>query len=301
MVRAGCAVPANLYYRHVRGKPVLKADEAPAFFIEASAARRYPMPPWEGENAMPACDVCKKRRPSKDLARRLAIPEYRAMIGFWPWVEVRVCPACLEAHDRDFLERLRLLAPDVVENDEPIVGPVCLSCGRVGAAGRSASGAGTWTEASKWLDAGGRPARRSAFRLCAEHRDQVYIDGIVVTSNLAGAAALGSVLDELPSVAADLLERVEGWHAGDGPAGAEDFAPERSRDEALRAALDFWEAAPEGLEAKAAWLGPIRKDYRMRYRLDLVRDLAGGRRETLVVLRAAGGKFTTYRLAGRRA
>ena len=59
---------------------------------------------------MPACDVCKARKASKDLAPRLAIPEYRVLIGYWPWVQVEVCAVRLEAHDRDFLERLRLLA-----------------------------------------------------------------------------------------------------------------------------------------------------------------------------------------------
>jgi hypothetical protein len=236
---------------------------------------------------MPACDVCKATKASKDLAHRLAIPEYRVLIGYWPWVELEVCGTCLEAHDRDFLERLRLLAPDVLENDEPIVGQVCLACGTLTA--------DAWAEGSKWLDASGRPTRRATFRLCGTHRHQTYIDGIVVASNLGTATALGAVLDELPAVGEDLLGRVEGWAADKGPPGAEDFTPERTRDRALAAALAFWQAAPDGLEAKGAWLGPIRKDYRLRYRLDLARDLSGGRRETLTVVRTASGHFATYR------
>jgi hypothetical protein len=197
-----------------------------------------------------------------------------------------VCGTCLAAHDRDFLERLRLLAPDVLENNEPIVGQVCLACGTLAA--------DPWAEASKWVDAAGRTTRRATFRLCGTHRGQAYIDGIVVASNLGTATALGAVLDELPAVGADLLRRVEGWTADKGPDGAEDFTPDRTREQALAAALAFWQAAPDGLEAKGAWLGPIRKDYRMRYRLDLARDFPGGRRETRVVLRAASGSFTTY-------
>jgi hypothetical protein len=42
-------------------------------------------------------------------------------------------------------------------------------------------------------------------------------------------------------------------------------------------------------------MGPVRKDYRMRYRLDLVRDTAAGRRETMTVIRTALDRFTTYR------
>jgi len=215
------------------------------------------------------------------------------MIGFWPWVEITVCSECAKAHDRDFLERLRLLAPDVFENDEPVVGEVCLACGTV-------EPGGPWTEASKWVDADGKPARRATFRLCPRHRGQVYIEGIVVGSNLGDAAAVREVLGELPTVGSDLLGRIEGWRPtdGNGPAGAEDFVADRTSDEAVEAALGFWQASPPELQAKAAWLGPVRKDYRMRYRLDLVRDGADGRRETFTVVRTSGDWFTTYRTVG---
>lgn len=241
---------------------------------------------------MPTCDVCKKPL-AAGASRRLAIPEYRAMTGFWPWIEIAVCPDCLEVHDRDFLERLRLLAPDVLENDEPVVGEVCLACG-------SLEPEGPWAEASKWVDAAGKPTRRAAFRLCPKHADRVYIDGILVGSNLTGGDAMRGVLGELPTVGADLLARVEGWRpgTGTGPAGAEDFAPDRTTDGALAAALAFWEASPPGMRAKAARLGPVRKDYRLRYRLDLMRDDAAGRRETFTVVRTAPDRFATYRTAG---
>ena len=252
---------------------------------------------------MAHCDVCKKRSLGHGLNRRLAIPEYRAMIGIWPWIPVRVCDACLEAHDRDFLERLRLLAPQVLENDEPIVAPVCLACGAI----TSADGG---REASKWLDAAGRPVRRARFHLCGKHAGAVYIDGIVVSPNLSSAERLAEALDELPAAGADLLERVEGWRPGEaaGPAGARlggrrgrratHFKPDLSRDAAAEEAFRFWQEAPAGLEAKAAWMGPVRKDYRMRYRLDLVRDFSDGRRESLVVVRTAPEAFALYRTAG---
>jgi len=239
---------------------------------------------------MARCDACKERFLLKGLNRRLAIPEYRAMIGIWPWIPVRVCDACLEAHDRDFLERLRLLAPQVLENDEPIVGHVCLACGAV----ESADG---WREASKWLDAAGRPVRRARFHLCGKHAGAVYIDGIVVSPNLSSAERLAEALDELPAAGADLLERVEGWRPGEaaGPAGATHFKPDLSRDAAAAEAFRFWQEAPAGLEAKAAWMGPVRKDYRMRYRLDLVRDFSDGRRESLVVVRTTPDRFAVFR------
>ncbi|MGB2936654.1 MAG: hypothetical protein WBD05_00420 [Phycisphaerae bacterium] len=241
---------------------------------------------------MAVCDVCKKRFRLKRLRRRLAVPEYRSMIGIWPWLAVRVCDGCVETHDRDFLERLRLLAPDVLRNDEPIVRQVCLVCGAV----RSPGG---WHAASKWLDGDGRPTRRARFHLCSEHRDAVYIDGIVVSSNLTGADRVGEVVDELPTAGADLLERVEGWRPGEagcgGPADACDFSAGLARDQAVARAWRFWREAPEGLEAKAVRLGPVRKDYKMRYRLDLVRDFSDGRRETLVVVRTAPDAFASYR------
>ena len=79
------------------------------------------------------------------------------------------------------------------------------------------------------------------------------------------------------------------------PAGAIDFTPDQGHADAADATFRFWQEAPPGLDAKAAWLGPIRKDYRLRYRLDLVRDLIGGRRETLTVIRTASDRYTTYR------
>ena len=41
-------------------------------------------------------------------------------------------------------------------------------------------------------------------------------------------------------------------------------------------------------------MGPVRKDYRMRYRLDLVRDFSDGRRESLIIMRTGPYKLTTY-------
>jgi hypothetical protein len=239
---------------------------------------------------MSVCDVCKKRFVLKRLKPRLAIPEYRAMIGFWPWVALEVCDDCAPRHDRNFAERLKLLAPDVIENDEPIVRPVCLACAAV-------ETDGAWHEAAKWVDPNGRPVRRSRFSLCEAHRGAVYADGIVISSNLAGAEALRSVLDELPAVTEALVARAAGWSLtrDDGPAGAADLRANRTQEETLADAAAFWQASPDGLEAKAAWLGPVRKDYRMRYRLDLVRDYAAGRRESLIVIRTSPTRFTTFR------
>lgn len=239
---------------------------------------------------MAVCHVCKKRYLVRRLNRRLAIPEYRAVIGFWPWLAVRVCDRCVEAHDRDFRERLALLAPDILENDEPVVRRACLACATVAADG-------PWTEGSKWVDAAGRPVRRARFYLCPRHADLAYVDGIIVSSNLTDARRLGTVLDELPTVGAAILERVEGWRPpqGKGPPGATDFTPGQTHAEAVDAALRFWQDAPDSLDARAAWMGPVRKDYRMRYRLDLVRDTAAGRRETMTVIRTALDRFTTYR------
>jgi hypothetical protein len=239
---------------------------------------------------MAQCDVCKKRSPGHGLNRRLAIPEYRAMVGIWPWIPVRVCDACMETHERDFLDRLRLLAPQVLENDEPIVAPVCLACGAV-------TSPGGGREASKWLDAAGRPVRRARFHLCGKHAGAVYVDGVMVSSNFSSAERLAEALDELPAAGADLLARVEGWRPGEaaGPAGARYFKPDLSRDAAAAEAFRFWQEAPAGLEAKAAWMGPVRKDYRMRYRLDLVRDFSAGRRESLILMRTGPDKWTTYR------
>ncbi len=238
---------------------------------------------------MATCHVCKTRYLLRGLNRRLGVPEYRSMIGFWPCLRVRVCDGCVEAYDRDFLERLRLLAPEVLANDEPIVGEVCLACG-------TTSSRGPWRTVSKWIDAAGRPARRARFRLCDAHAHAVYIDGIIVTSNLE--ARMGEVLEDLPAAGADLLERVEGWRPGDdgGPEAAEDFTPGRSRHETRKAALAFWRGRLDEVEARGAWLGPVRKDYRMRYRLDLARDYPDGGRETLTVVRTGDEEFATYRL-----
>ncbi len=241
---------------------------------------------------MPTCDLCDRDVSRRDLVRRLAIPEYRAMTGVWPWHEIAVCPACVEVHDRDFLERVRLLAPQVLEHDEPIAADVCLACGTV-------SSPEGWTQAGTWVDSDGAPTRAPRFRLCAAHAEAVYIDGVVVASNLAGR--VGEVLAELPTAGADLLERVEGWRPGQGaPAGATDVAADRADEEVRADVLAFWTARPEGLAARGAWLGPVRRDYRMRYRLDVVRDRADGTRETLVVVRTGPETFTTYRTARAR-
>ena len=239
---------------------------------------------------MAVCYVCKKRYLLRSLNRRLAIPEYRAVIGFWPWVPVRVCDQCVTAHDRSFKERLALLALDVMENDEPVARRVCLACA-------ATDSDGPWQEASKWVDAAGHPARRAKFHLCRAHADLAYADGIVVSTNLTDTRRMGAVLDELPIVGGEILERVEGWRPPDGrgPAGTLDFTADRRHAEAVEAALRFWLDAPPDLDAKAAWLGPIRKDYRLRYRLDLVRDRVGGRREMLTVIRTASDRYTTYR------
>ena len=242
---------------------------------------------------MPECDVCRKPVPGRRLSRRLAIPEYRAMTGFWPWVEVRVCDACVEAHDRHFRERVALLAPQVIEDDEPVVRQVCLACGT------TEEDAG-WHEASKWVDAAGRPVRRARFYLCGEHAGRPYVDGIIVSTALADAERLAEVLAELPAAGPELIRRAERWDPQDGrgPDGAADYTAGLSPDATLAAAARFWQESPPGLEAKAAWMGPIRKDYRLRYRLDLVRDTADGRRETLTVLRTGPAAFTTYRNSG---
>ncbi len=243
---------------------------------------------------MAVCDVCKGRLGLKRLHRRLAIPEYRSMIGFWPWIHIKVCDDCVTGHDRDFRERLALLAPDVFENDEPIVRKVCLACG-------AAEADVAWHPQSKWTDAAGRPARRATFYLCGDHADLPYVDGIVVGTNLVSRSRMAEVLEELPVVGPDLVKRVERWdpEQDHGPAGAADFAAERGSDEVLDDAMQFWEGTPEGLEARAAWLGPVRRDYRMRYRLDLVRDFDDGRREAFVVIRTGPEAFTTYRTAGQ--
>jgi len=243
---------------------------------------------------MAVCDVCKGRLGLKRLHRRLAIPEYRSMIGFWPWLHIKVCDDCVTGHDRDFRERLALLAPDVFENDEPIVRKVCLACG-------AAEADVAWHPQSKWTDAAGRPARRATFYLCGDHADLPYVDGIVVGTNLVSRSRMAEVLQELPVVGPDLVKRVERWdpEQDHGPAGAADFAAERGSDDVLDDTMQFWEGTPEGLEARAAWLGPVRRDYRMRYRLDLVRDFDDGRREALVVIRTGPEVFITYRTAGQ--
>jgi len=242
---------------------------------------------------MAVCDICKERQGLKRLHRRLAIPEYRSMIGFWPWIHIKVCDTCVAGHDRDFRERLALLAPDVFENDEPIVRQVCLACG-------TAETNVAWHQHSKWLDAAGRPTRRATFYLCGEHADLPYVDGIVVGTNLTSRSRMAEVLEELPVVGPALIKRVERWDPqGDrGPAGAADFAAGRGPDDTLADAMRFWQDSPHGLEAKAAWLGPVRRDYRMRYRLDLVRDFDDGRRETFVAIRTAAEEFVTYRTVG---
>ena len=240
---------------------------------------------------MGVCIVCNTRFLLRGLNRRLAVPEYRAMTGFWPWLAVRVCDGCLLEYDRDFQERFRLLAPQVLENDEPIAENICLVCGTL-------ESAGPWHEAGKWVGRDGAPARRARFRLCHKHRDFPYAEGIVIATNLGEEKRLRAVLDELPAAGAKLLARVEGWQPDDGhgPPDALDFTAGGTRDEAADAALRFWQTLPEDLEARGAWLGPVRKDYRLRYRLDLVRDCGGGRRETLVVVRLGNDRFATYRL-----
>jgi hypothetical protein len=239
---------------------------------------------------MAVCASCNKRYLWRGLSRRLAIPEYRAMIGFWPWGAVRICDACLDSYDREFIERLHLLAPGVMENDEPVAQQVCLACG-------TTESPGPWHEASRWLAADGQLTRRARFFLCSRHQDLPYAEGIVVSSNLTKLDRMQSVLNELPTAGSDLLARVEHWRPeeGKGPTGAMDYTAAQTRDDAAQAAMEYWTATPQGLEAKAAWLGPIRKDYRMRYRLDLVRDYTTGRRETLKIVRTALDRFTMYR------
>jgi len=243
---------------------------------------------------MPQCNVCRRNTPQVRLHERLALPEYRSMIGFWPWITVRVCDGCVAAHDRNLRERVHLLARDVVENDEPIVRRVCVACGQ-------ADPDADWHEAAKWIDAAGAPTRRCRFYLCGAHARVPYAEGIVVSSNLTGPEPMAALVDELPTVSPSIVARAEGWHigSGQGPAEAEAFAPDRSRNEALEAALAWWEASPDGLDAKSASLGPVRRDYKMRYRLDLVRDFDDGRRNTLAILRTSPEAFATYRLAGK--
>ena len=106
---------------------------------------------------MAVCDICEKRYLFRGLNPRLEVPEYRAMTGFWPWVELRVCDACLADYDREFTERLRLLAPDVLENGEPVAMELCLACGSLESHGR-------WHQASRWVDGESRPVRRATTR-----------------------------------------------------------------------------------------------------------------------------------------
>ena len=246
---------------------------------------------------MAVCDICDTRYLFRPLNARLDIPEYRAMTGFWPWGKVRVCDACLADYDREFTERLRLLAPDVLENDEPVAEEVCLACGTIDSHGR-------WHLVSRWVGAENLPARRASAHLCHRHKDLPYVEGIVVSSNLLDVERMESVLGELPAAGGDLLARVEGWRvaqATSGPPGAMDFTPGRKRDAVARFALEFWKAKPDGLDAKAAWLGPVRKDYRLRYRLDMVRDFATPQRETLSIVRIGRDLFATYRTMARMA
>jgi hypothetical protein len=245
---------------------------------------------------MAVCDICDRRYLFRRLSARLDVPEYRMMTGFWPWVELRICDACLADYDQEFTERLRLIAPDVLENDEPVAMELCLACGSLESHGR-------WRLASRWVDAENRPTRRATFYLCHRHKDLPYVEGTVVSSNLTDVRRIGDVLHELPAAGGDLLARVEGWRpapGGNGPAGAQDFTPGWHRDAVARFVLDFWQAKPDGLRAKAAWFGPIRKDYRLRYRLDLVRDFASHLRETLTVVRLGQDSFATYRTVAKR-
>ena len=39
---------------------------------------------------MATCSACRKSFFLKRLNRRLAVPEYRSMTGFWPWLPVRL-------------------------------------------------------------------------------------------------------------------------------------------------------------------------------------------------------------------
>jgi hypothetical protein len=224
------------------------------------------------------------------LRRLLTVPEYRAMTGVWPWITEPVCDACLDDYEREFTERLRLLAPQVLENDEPVVEKVCLSCG-------AQESPGPWRQASRWVGRDNLPIRRAKFYLCNTHRDLPYVEGIVVSSNLMDVRRIRAVLDELPAAAPNLLQRVEQWSPEEGnpPPKGLDFEMFRTRDQAADDALAFWKATPEGIAAKAAWLGPIRKDYRLRYRLDMVRDYVTGRRESFIVVRLAVNRFATYR------
>ena len=239
---------------------------------------------------MAVCEVCHERYLFKPLNRRLDIPEFRSMTGVWPWLAVRVCDGCLEHYDREFMERVRLLASDVLEKEEPIVEHVCMACGSVDAAAK-------WVVASRWVDGHDLPTRRARFSLCGHHQDLPFVEGIVVSTNLGTLKQMKDLLNELPAVTGDLLARIEHWRPEDekGPPGVLDFVPARTRDEAAQFALDYWKAPADGLEAKAGWLGPIRKDYKMRYRLDLVRDYKSDRRETLTIVRTGNDRFATYR------
>ena len=244
---------------------------------------------------MARCEVCGAEVRRGSLTARPALPEYRSMIGFWPWLDRQVCPACRPRHDRDLKERILLLAPEVIENDEPIVRRVCVACGA------AEEDADAWHQAAKWLDAEGRPVRRCTFYLCGEHARTPYAEGVVVSSNLDEPGAMAALVAELPAISPVIVARAEGWTPGTdaGPPDGADFTPDLSEAEAAEAALRWWRGTAEGLEARGAWLGPVRRDYRLRYRLDLARDFPDGRRETLVVLRTAPDRLATYRLTGK--
>ncbi|MDK1030508.1 MAG: hypothetical protein QGD94_00715 [Planctomycetia bacterium] len=245
---------------------------------------------------MARCDICAEGGFGKRMHFRLAIPERRAMTGFWPWLRRRVCVKCLAQYDRRFLQRLKLLAPDVIADDEPVTQRVCLCCGTVKSVGR-------WREASKWVDGEGRPTRRARFSLCSSCSKKIYFDDIIVSSNLVDTRAMEELLEELPRAGAELLKRVEGWSPDDAEssaAGAEDFRTGLSLSETCRRAFDFWSGDSGRVAAKAAILGPRRRDYKLHYRLDLLRDMGeeekAPKREQLCIVRTADEMFASYRI-----
>ena len=240
---------------------------------------------------MGRCSRCGRKRLLLGFPRRLAMPELRAMVSHWPWHRVEVCPRCAEAFQKEFAERLRLLAPDAVADEGEVTAEVCLLCGNQGADA-------TCVESGRWVDASGR-AVATRFRVCDLCRGKVLVNSIVSAAELRSGADFEKLLRGLPEVSADLVQRTEGWSPaeGAGPAGSSGVERELGVEAAVNEAESFWSTTPEpiaeadGTPVRGATLKPDRHGA-IRTHLELL--WRSGRRDTSIeaalrVYRTAGG------------
>lgn len=251
---------------------------------------------------MGRCSRCGRKRFLRSFPRRLDIPELRAMVSHWPWHRVQICPACEPAFQREFDERLALLAPQAVAAEGDVTQGVCLMCGNQDPDAKM-------LQSARWTDAAGAPVA-TRFHVCPGCHGRLLVNNIVSAAELASAADLRALLPRLPEVGAELIKRNEGWSLaeGPGPEGSQELERDLSLETAAQKAHQFWAAPPvaiaetDGTPVRGATLLPDAAGA-IRTRLEL--QWRTGRTDTpvavaLAVYRTSRG-YTLVRYAARPA